>query len=141
MRARLALIGVALAISLAVACSDDGPTEPAPESSAVTSVGGAVLAVGPGLSVADAIASTLEGPLLVNGFLFTQDGEVRLCSSLPRAEYPTCGEPSIEVAGLDPTSIEGFEQLEGLGWSDESTQVLGVKVDGALTVSGTSLAQ
>ena len=31
--------------------------------------------------------------------------------------------------------------LEGIGWSDEATQLLGVKVDGVLTLSGTMLAQ
>ena len=140
-----ALIGVALAISLAAACSDGAPTEPTSSTvvatGAVTSVGGAVSASGPGLTVADAIASTLEGPLLVNGFIFTRGDEVRLCSSLPGAPAPSCGEPSIEVAGLDPTAIAGLERLAGIGWTDEPTQVLGMMIDGVLTVSGTMLAQ
>ncbi len=155
MRNRLGLIGAALLISISAACSDDGSAEQAsPRDAAPTAVvgagdtqrpvqaaGGAVSAVGPGLSVADAIASTLEGPLLVNGFIFTKAGDVRLCSSLPREQYPTCGEPSIELSGLDPATVEGIEFLEGIGWTDEPTQVLGVKVDGVLTVSGTMLAQ
>ena len=66
---------------------------------------------------------------------------MRLCSSLPREEYPTCGEPSIEVSGLDAAAIEGIELLEGIGWTNEPTQVLGVIIDGVLTVSGTMLAQ
>jgi hypothetical protein len=91
--------------------------------------------------VADAIASTLEGPLLVNGFILTKADVVSLCTSLPREEYPTCGEPSIAVSGLDLMTVDGMEFLEGIGWTNETTQVLGVKVDGVLTVSGTMLAQ
>jgi hypothetical protein len=96
---------------------------------------------GPGISVAAALASTLDSPLLVNGFIFTISGEVRLCTSLPREEYPTCGDPSLPVEGVDPAAIEGIEFLEGRGWSDQPTQLLGTMVDGVLTVSGTVLAQ
>lgn len=96
--------------------------------------------VGPGISVADAIASTIEGPLLVNGFIFTRAGGVWLCSSLPREEYPTCGKPSIEISGLDPATIDGIEFLEGIG-TNEPLQVLGSKIDGGLTVSETMRTQ
>ncbi len=165
---RLSLMGAVLVMSIAVACSNDEPVEqasqldaalttivssegtpppvqvvkvPVPTSGEATSAGGAVSTVGPGLSVAEAIASTLEGPLLVNGFIFTKASDVWLCSSLPREQDPTCGEPSIAVAGLDPTTIDGVQLLEGVGWTNETTQVLGVMIDGVLTVSGTMLAQ
>ncbi len=181
-RSRLALMAAALVLSTAVACSDDGsreqasqldpalttivssegtPSPPqivkvlAPTSGEATSPGGAVSAGGPGLSVADAIASTLEGPLLVNGFIFTEAGDVWLCGSLLHGdptpadllpgsvweEHAMCGEPRIEVSGLDPATVESFEFHGGTGWTNEPTQVLGVKVDGVLTVSATTLAQ
>ena len=99
-RNRLALMGAVLVMSIAVACSNDDPVEqapppdPAPTTIVGTSgtqppvqvVGAAVSGVGAGLSVADAIASTLEGPLLVNGFIFTEAGDVWLCDSLLRYE-------------------------------------------------------
>ena len=181
-RNRLALMGAALVLSIAVACSDDGSSEQAsqldpalttivssegtpsppqisevlaPTSGEATSAGGAVSAVGPGLSVADAIASTLGSPLLVNGFIFTEAGEVRLCSSLlhgdPTAadllagnvfeEHVMCGEPTIEVSGIDPATVAGLEFHGAAGWTNEPTRVLGVKIDGVLTVSGTMLAR
>ena len=169
MRNRLALMGAALVISVAAACSDNGSSEHAsqPDSAPTTIVitagtqppvqvvGGAVSGVGPGLSVADAIASTLEGPLLVNGFIFTEAGDVWLCSSLLHGdptpadllpgsvweEHAMCSEPRIEVSGLDPATVESFEFHEGAGWTNEPTQVLGLKIDGVLTVSETMLAQ
>lgn len=175
-RNRLAVTAAVLVMSVAVACSNDGSREqtsqldPAlttivssegtpsppqigevltPTSGEATSAGGAVSGVGPGLSVADAIASTLEGPLLVNGFIFTETGDVWLCSSilhgdptpadlLPDSvweEHAKCGEPIIEVSGLDPATVESFQLHEGAGWTNEPTQVLGVKIDGVLTVS------
>ena len=168
-RTRLALMGAVLVMSIAVACSNGEPVEqPLPLDPALTTVvitsgtqlpvqvvGGAVFGVGPGLSVADAIASTLEGPLLVSGFIFTEAGEVWLCSSLlhgdPTAadllpgsvweEHAMCGEPTIELSGVDPATIEGLEFHGGAGWTSEPTRVLGVKIDGVLTVSGTMLAR
>ena len=46
-----------------------------------------VSGVGPGLSIAGALASTLDGPLLVNGFVLAQGGQVRLCAVLLES-YP-----------------------------------------------------
>jgi hypothetical protein len=154
-RNRLALIGAALVISAAVACSDDGgfEQEPQPDSPLTTIasssgtqppvvVATALLsAVGPGISVAEALDSRLGGPLLVNGFLFTEGGDVWLCTALAREAPPTCGAPRLRVTGLDPAAVEGVEFLDGVGWSSESLGLLGAVAGGVLTVSGTMLAQ
>ena len=152
---------LAVAGMMSVACgSEEGEAEPTPDDpltkiastegtpgspkvtlgspEGASSAGGGM---GPGISVSDAVASTEEGPLLVNGLIFTMADEVWLCSSLPRAEYPTCGEPAIQVSGLNLQSVEGMEYLEGRGWSDQLTQVLGEKLDGVLNVSPETLNQ
>ena len=158
-------MGAVLVMSIAVACSNDDPVEqapppdPAPTTIVGTSgtqppvqvVGAAVSGVGAGLSVADAIASTLEGPLLVNGFIFTEAGDVWLCDSLLRYEplatdrvrkdRAECNEPRIQVSGINLATVESFEFHEGAGWTNETTQVLGLKIDGVPTVSGTMLAR
>jgi hypothetical protein len=155
LKSRLAVLGVALVLGAAVACSDDGATErePQPDSplTTIASTSGTqsppvvatalVSGGGPGVSVAEAIGSSFDGPLLVNGFLFTKGEVVWLCTSLPREEYPTCGEPSVKVSGLDPATAESVEFLEGIGWTNEPLQVLGSLSDGVLTASGTMLAQ
>ena len=75
MKNRLVLIGAALVLSAAVACSDDAARdqEPQPDSplTTIASTSGTqsppvvatalVSGVGPGISVADAIDSTLDG--------------------------------------------------------------------------------
>lgn len=151
---------LAVAGTVLVACGSEEPdaeptpddaftriasTEGTPSTVEVTMVasGGsssAAGAMGPGISVSDAMGSTEEGPLLVNGLIFTMADEIWLCSSLPRAEYPTCGEPAIQVSGLDLESVEGMEYLEGRGWSDQPTQVLGEMLDGVLNVSPGTLS-
>jgi len=86
---------------LAAACDDAGagPTA-APSSSAV----------GPGISIADALASGLDGPLLVNGFLVVQGDAVRLCEALAESFPPQCGGDSLRVGGLD-LDLDAFEGL------------------------------
>lgn len=162
MRIRMSLVLLLVAVGIvSAACgSEERDAEPTPDdpltriastdgtpgpvevtlgvSGGSSSAGGAV---GPGISVSDTVASIEEGPLLVNGLIFTMADEIWLCSSLPRTEYPTCGEPAIQVSGLDLESVEGMEYLEGRGWSDQPTQVLGEKLDGVLNVSPGTLSQ
>lgn len=98
-----------------------------------------VMGVGPGISVQDALASTLDQPLLVNGFLYVSaDGVVYLTDALAES-YP----PSIDVArslrveGIDADVLSGLDSAGGIAWSDRSTQLAG-DVDGnTLTISGT----
>lgn len=147
MRNRLALLGAALVLSAAVACSDDGATErePQPDSplTTIASTSGTqsppviatalVSGVGPGISVADAIDSTLDGPLLVNGFVLAMGGDVRLCDGLLESFPAQCGRPSIVVDGLD---LGGFDLTEasGVSWTAQPVQLLGEVSDGVFTV-------
>lgn len=153
-RPRVAALGALLAIAVlvAAACSDsDGSDEGGDGDTAttvLTSGGGGgvspVSAVGPGISVADALASTLGGPLLVNGFIIVDDGGlVRLCAALMESSPPQCGEPSLLVDNIDLDSIGALNSalpVEGgirtVSWTDQPVQLLGVVGDGLLTVAG-----
>ena len=144
---------LAVAVLIAAACSDSAGSDDAPAvtgdtaTTVVTSDGGGgvspVSAVGPGLSVADALASTLDGPLLVNGFIIVDDGgQVRLCAGLLESFPPQCGAPSLGVQGLDLDGFEGLNSalpVEGgirtVSWTDQPVQLLGTVSDGVLTVA------
>ena len=118
---------VALVLSAAVACSDDAAKnqEPQPDSplTTIASTSGTqsppvvatalVSGVGPGISVADAIDSTLDGPLLVNGFVLAKGGDVRLCDGLLESFPAQCGRPSIVVDGLDLSGLDLTEAQPG----------------------------
>ena len=92
---------------------------------------------GPGISIDDALNSTLDEPLLVNGFLVSGaegDEDVHLCSSLAESDPPQCGEPSVHVEGLDLSQVEGLTTRNGVTWSEDAIQLLGRLENGVLTV-------
>jgi len=133
-----------LALALVPAgCGDDGDepspagTEPPAATSAAPSSGAAI--AGGGLTVDEALASTLEGPLMVAGFLVAAGDEVRLCSALAESFPPQCGGSSLLVEGLDLAAVEGLQTEGDVSWSDERVSVLGDVRDGVLTVSATSI--
>ncbi|MCB2224500.1 MAG: hypothetical protein KQH83_10070 [Actinobacteria bacterium] len=105
---------------------DDGATSP--------------MATGPGISVADALASTLEGPLLVNGYVFVYaDGSVVLADVIAESFPPQPAGATVTVEGLDLMAIALTEgpadtEIEITAWTDMPVQVLGRVVDGTLAV-------
>ena len=101
---------------------------------------GASVASGPGLSIAEAMASDLSGPLLVNGFLLIQADEVLFCSALSASSPPGCSGDSLKVEGLDVSKLEHLSSQNGISWTTQMTQLLG-EVDGdILSVSQDSIA-
>lgn len=100
--------------------------------------------MGPGISVADALASTLDEPLLVNGYVFVYaDGTVVLADMIAESFPPQPAGATIEVEGLDlmqipltegPTDVE----IEITAWTDTQVQLIGEIVDGVFV--GNSVA-
>ena len=80
---------VSIASVVAAACGDDAGDQ----------VSGLISGVGPGISIVEAFASNLEGPLLVNGHLHVQNDQVRLCELLAESFPPQCGGMSLVVKG------------------------------------------
>jgi hypothetical protein len=95
-------------------------------------------AMGPGISIEEALASKLEGPLLVNGWLRQDGRDSRLCTSLTDATPPRCVEPSLVVRGLRLSKVEGLRTEQGVTWSTRPMQMLGELHNGVLTISGLS---
>lgn len=135
-RSRLPLLVAALAtlLLLAAACDDDDGDD------ADATVTPPSSATGPGISVADALTSTLDGPLLVNGFLVVRGDEARLCEALAESFPPQCGGDSLVVEGLDVSSLPDLMTEQDTTWSDQQIQLLGVVEDGVLTVDSSSSA-
>ena len=99
---------------------------------------GPIIGVGPGLSIGEALASNLTGPLLINGLLHAQNGQVRLCENLAESFPPQCAGKFLVVNGLDLTSMEGLTSEGSVTWSDQLVQVLGSVEAAVLTVAVTS---
>ncbi len=138
-RFRLIALAAAAAMTIVIACTGGSDGTPPARPDGDLSTGGAISAVGPGLSVGDARASTLDGPLLVNGFVVVADGRVRLCDTLAESFPPQCGGDSLTLSGFP---LEGFElQRSGdVAWTDHSVQVLGYVEQGVMSAATNSIA-
>ena len=136
-RSLLALVWIPLAVGLlAASCGDDGSAAPLTPGATTAPSGNAL---GPGITIADALASKLDGPVLVNGWLWRQStGEVRLCTTLSDATSdtipPGCGKPSLVVVGLAMDLLPNLRSERGTTTSSQPTQVLGTVAGGVLTV-------
>lgn len=100
--------------------------------------------MGPGISVAEALESTLDEPLLVNGYVFVySDGTVVIADVIAESFPPQPAGAQIEVEGLDLMQIpltEGPDdtELEIVAWTDVQVQLIGEVVDGVFV--GNSVA-
>ena len=124
----LLLVAVAGSLLLAAACDDDEDAV-APAGTPPAS------AVGPGISIAEALASTLDEPLLVNGFLVVQGERAELCEALAESFPPQCGGDSLSVEGLDLDGFEGLSTEQDTTSSEGPIQLLGEVEDGVLTIA------
>jgi hypothetical protein len=92
-------------------------------------------AVGPGISVEQAIRAHSAEPLLVNGTLFVQKGQVLLCGAVAESYPPQCVGDRLVVNGFDPAKVGGLKSAGDVSWKDEPVQLLGVVADGTISVS------
>lgn len=124
-------IALVLAVVALPACGGDDD-EPSDDTSRI--------AAGPGISIDDALASSSEEQLLVNGNLLAQGDEIRLCSALAESFPPQCGGASLVVEGLKLEEVDGLVTEGDVSWTDRPIQLLGVVSDGTLTVSENATA-
>lgn len=141
MHRRWALIAVlALAACQPSASESLAPSEEAPSASeagspsaealtgTMTIVEGSV-ADGPGVSIAEALATGGAEPLLVNGILLQDaDGTIWLCESLSDSSPRACADSYLQVdnfpedAGdLDPANADatGLQEEDGVVWLED----------------------
>jgi hypothetical protein len=94
--------------------------------------------MGPGLTIAQALESELDGPLLVRGWLIAVGDEVRLCAEIAESNPPECAGASLRIEDVDVGALGDLEQANDVSWSREVMKLLG-RVDGdALLVDETS---
>jgi hypothetical protein len=98
------------------------------------------IGAGPGISIEQAIASNLDGPLLVSGNVLAEGDEIRFCSALAESFPPQCGGPSLRVEGLKLEEVDGLVTEGDVSWTDRPIQLLGIVEDGVLSVSQNATA-
>lgn len=90
-----------------------------------------------GLSVEEALASDLDEPLAVRGFILADGEDVRLCDVLLESLPPQCGGDSLIVEGL---SLEAHDTASDgdVRWTDSPVTLIGDVRDGSFIVSDTA---
>lgn len=127
----LPLIVLGLALAACGSDEDGGPTAKPPPAAGI--------AAGPGISIDEAIALDSDEPLLVNGWIRAESGEIRFCDAVAESYPPQCVGTQLVVVGLKLAEVDGLQRASGVAWT-ERTQLLGVVADGKITVSETSVA-
>jgi hypothetical protein len=129
------LLLLPLAVLALAACGGGEESEPQPTQPPAT----AGIGMGPGISIDEAIASDLDGALLVNGNLLAQGEEIRLCSALAESFPPQCGGSSLRVEGLKLEEVDGLVTEGGVSWTDRPVQLLGDVEGDTLVVRSTAV--
>ncbi len=80
-------------------------------------------------------AQDRDGVVAVQGFLWARpgDGQYRLCDSALESFPPQCGDPAVELAGLDVTGVAGIDFSQNVFWAD-GVRARGQLADGTLTI-------
>jgi hypothetical protein len=129
------LLALLLLTALATAaCGDDAATTTT-STTAAPGAGGRV-AVGPPVSVADALVSTLDQPILVKGYLFVlADGSMVLADAIAESFPPQPAGATITVVGFDLEGMTGVQTAPAgsaiTQWVDVQVEILGT-VDGSV---------
>ncbi len=120
----VAVLTVALGMVSAVAgCGDDdtdggtGPTSPLDP-----------------ITVQQLIERSADTPIAVQGFLYGDEGATRLCFAILESFPPQCGEPAVELVGIDLATIEGTTTASGITWKEHVVLELKAEADGRFTV-------
>lgn len=127
----------------------NAPTTQAPETGGNTPLaddaGGTMMeGMGPGISVAELLAATADGPFLVNGYVFVgTDGTVVIADAIAESYPPQPAGAQIPVEGVDLMQlplVEGSVDVEipTSSWTEQPVQLLGDLIDGVLV--GNSVA-
>lgn len=122
----LAILSLLLALAFTACGGSEQKPKPVPASGMPIQGGG--------LSVSEALAGGVEGPLLVKGYVVATGGEARLCDVLLESSPPECGGASLRVEGLDLTGSD-LEERNGVSWSAATVSLLGPVKNGTLTVT------
>lgn len=125
------------------------PTTQAPETGGDTPLagdaGGTMMeGMGPGINVAELLAATIDGPFLVNGYVFVRtDGSVVISDDIAESYPPQPAGAQVPVQGVDLMQLPLVEgdldsEIPISSWTEQPVQLLGDLIDGVLV--GNSIA-
>ncbi len=120
----LSLFGMVVTIGLSAALTGCGSDSDRP----VTSDAG-----GP-ITVEQLLARSSDTPVAVQGLLHVERGVARLSATVLESYPPQCGEPSVELVGLELRAVEGTTTAEEVSWKEGAVLNLERAADGRFAV-------
>lgn len=90
-----------------------------------------------GLSVSEALASTVTDRIAVRGFLVVDDDGARLCDALAESYPPQCGGDSVPVVEYEEMVDVPLMEAQGVSWTDTVVTFCGELIDGVFSVDPT----
>jgi hypothetical protein len=72
----------------------------------------------PALSVEQLMSRSADTPIAVRGFLVDQERVTRLCEAILESYPPQCGEPFVELVGLEVAELAGTQSDQGITWKE-----------------------
>ena len=129
----------------------NAPTTQAPETGGNTPLaddagGISNAAMGPGVSVAELLAATTDGPFLINGYLFVgTDGSVVISDAIAESYPPQPAGAQVAVEGADLMQLPLIEgsvnsEIPTSSWTEQPVQLLGDLIDGVFVASSSASA-
>ena len=129
----------------------NAPTTQVPETGGNTPLaddaGGTTMAgMGPGISVAELLAATIDGPFLVNGYVFVgTDGSVVISDAIAESYPPQPAGAQVHVEGVDLMQLPLVEgsvdsEIPTSSWTEQPVQLLGDLIDGVLVGNSSASA-
>ncbi|HLE39786.1 MAG TPA: hypothetical protein VJA44_09085 [Acidimicrobiia bacterium] len=139
MKRLVPIVAVLLAVA---ACGDDGAATTTTAAAAPTTTSSSDagrVAAGPAVTVEEALASTLDRPILEKGYLFVNaDGSMVLADLVLESFPPQPGGATVAVVGFDGEGMTGLRTApEGSPisqWVEGEIEILGTVGGAVLTV-------
>jgi hypothetical protein len=86
------------------------------------------------ITVQQLLERSADTPVAVQGLLHVDQGVARLCGAILESYPPQCGEPSVELVGLDPATVDGTTTAGGVTWKEGAVLTLRRAADGRFGV-------
>lgn len=86
------------------------------------------------ITVEQLVARSADTPIAVQGMLHVEGGVTRLCGAILESYPPQCGQPSVELVGLDVSAVTGTTTAAGVTWKEQAELTVERAGDGRFTV-------
>lgn len=86
------------------------------------------------ITVDQLVARSASTPVGVQGLLHVSSGVTRLCARTLESYPVQCGKPSVELIGLDISTIAGTTAAEGVTWKEGVVVIVEPAGNGRYTV-------